>query len=110
MITGAENNTGVVMASRGVKTGKQPSPSLQMSPSKESRKPNVSPKAKVPSEGGGCTHCGKLNHTHETCFKIHGYPEWWNEFKARKQHEATTNGGSGRAALVNAEPQLSFMP
>ncbi|CAH9069478.1 unnamed protein product [Cuscuta epithymum] len=25
-----------------------------------------------------CTHCGKSNHTHETCFEIIGYPANWN--------------------------------
>ncbi|KAG5566326.1 hypothetical protein RHGRI_002058 [Rhododendron griersonianum] len=35
--------------------------------------------------------------------------EWWNELKAQKHREATSNEGSGRAALVNAEPQLSFI-
>ncbi|KAJ1389137.1 hypothetical protein SESBI_38551 [Sesbania bispinosa] len=28
---------------------------------------------------GGCTHCGNKNHTKETCFKIHCYPDWWHE-------------------------------
>jgi len=109
MITGAENSYGVVMASKGVKIGKQPLPSLHMSPSLEGRKQIVASKTKAPSKGGGCTHCGKLKHTHETCFKLHGYPEWWNEFKAKKQHEAATNGGSARVALMNSEPQLSLI-
>ncbi|XP_073263621.1 uncharacterized protein [Populus alba] len=62
---------------------------------------------------GGCSHCGNLKHTHETCFKIHGYPEWWTKLKARKQKEAA--GGTGRAAMVNSAPinpeaTLSLVP
>jgi hypothetical protein len=61
---GADNSSGVVMAS----------------------------KSKAPSEeGGGCTHCGKLKHTREICFK------------AKKQREATTSGGPGRAALIESQ-------
>ncbi|XP_045787537.1 uncharacterized protein LOC123882926 [Trifolium pratense] len=110
MITGAENNSGVVMASKGVNIGKQPLPPLHMSHSLEGRKKIAATKTKAPSEDGGCTHCGKSRHIRENCFKLHGYPEWWNEYKAKKQHEATTSGGSGgRAALMNSEPQLSFI-
>jgi len=58
----------------------------------------------------GCAHCGTTKHTRETCFKLHGYPNWWDELKARKQREAATNDGSGRAALVNVEPHLSLIP
>lgn len=32
-----------------------------------------------------CTHCGKNKHTYETCFLRVGYPEWWDEKKARPQ-------------------------
>ncbi|KAG5563641.1 hypothetical protein RHGRI_006177 [Rhododendron griersonianum] len=113
MITGTETTTGAVMASRGIKMGQQQSLSLQMpkngSSSTSSGSHFTNSKAKVQPEGGGCTHCKNPKHTRETCFKLHGYPEWWNELKARKHREATSNEGSGRAALVNAEPQLSFI-
>jgi hypothetical protein len=68
-----------------------------------------------------------MKHTRETCFKLHGYPEWWTELKARKHREfaggtgraaivnAESVGGTGRAAMVNAEPvtgepKLSLAP
>lgn len=54
-------------------------------------------------------HCGKSKHTRETCFKLNGYPDWWDEFKARKQRDGTLNGTSGRAALAHAEPHLSLI-
>ncbi|KAB5521352.1 hypothetical protein DKX38_025671 [Salix brachista] len=27
---------------------------------------------------GGCTHCGGNKHTKDTCFHLHGYPDWWH--------------------------------
>ena len=58
-------------------------------------------KLKTQAEGGGCTHCGNMKHTMETCFKLHGYPDWWHELKTKKKHE------SGRATLVSDE-SISF--
>jgi hypothetical protein len=37
-----------------------------------------------------CTHCGGTRHTKDTCFEIHGYPEWWKEGKKK-------TGGYNRA-------------
>ncbi|XP_050229442.1 uncharacterized protein LOC126678591 [Mercurialis annua] len=60
--------------------------------------------------GGGCTHCGNMRHTKEICFKLHGYPEWWQELKAKKKREASGGDNHGRAALMSVEPQLSLVP
>ncbi|KAJ0024300.1 hypothetical protein Pint_07129 [Pistacia integerrima] len=75
-------------------------------------KPNTTSKPKSQAEGGSCTHCGNSKHTRETCFQLHGYPEWWYTLKARKKQEVTAKGSSnsGQVALVNAEPQLSLIP
>ena len=82
MLTSTDT-TGTVMASKGVKIGQQQPPSLQLSKngSTSSRKPNTKARAKIQSKGG-CTHCGSMKHTRETCFNLHGYPDWWNEYKA----------------------------
>jgi hypothetical protein len=45
-------------------------------------------KSKTQVEGGGCTHCGNMKHTKETCFKLHGYPDWWHELKTKKKRES----------------------
>lgn len=67
------------------------------------------PKSKPQSDGGKCTHCGNMKHTCETCFKLHGYPEWWNDFQARKKREGPgTNEDTGRAAVASAEPPPSL--
>ena len=109
MLTSTDT-TGVVMASKGVKIGQQQPPSLQLSKNGSigAGKLNTNARAKTQSEGGGCTHCGSMKHTRETCFKSHGYPDWWNEYKAQKNRDVASNEGLGRATLVIAAPQLSF--
>jgi len=37
-----------------------------------------------------CTHCGMKKHTKETCFKIVGYSEWWEDSKPKNRKVATT--------------------
>ena len=89
MTSGSDIAPGVVLASKGLKPGK--------------------PKSKPQSDGMKCTHCGNIKHTRETCFKLHGYPEWWNDFQARKKHEGTIiNEDTGKAAVASAEHQLSL--
>ena len=104
MTAGAETTTsGAVMAIKGSRFG-QP-PTLVMG------KHHLSSKPKVPFDGGKCTHCGNTKHTRETCFKLHGYPEWWHELQARRKKGNTLpDEGIGRAATVTAEPQLSLIP
>ncbi|KAF7834785.1 uncharacterized protein G2W53_009644 [Senna tora] len=31
-----------------------------------------------------CSHCGRTGHIIEACFKKHGYPEWFKEYKLQK--------------------------
>jgi hypothetical protein len=71
---------------------------------------NGRPVTKSHGEGAGCTHCGNTKHTKDTCFKIHGYPDWWHELKAKKKPEARRNEHPGRAALISMEPTLSLVP
>ena len=52
-----------------------------------------------------------MKHTRETCFKLHGYPDWWNELHAWKRRDATrTDGETGKAALAIVESSLSLTP
>ncbi|XP_010497092.1 PREDICTED: uncharacterized protein LOC104774122 [Camelina sativa] len=37
---------------------------------------------------GPCTHCGRTNHSVDTCFELHGLPDWWIE------KHGDTRGGS----------------
>ncbi|KAL6331803.1 hypothetical protein AAG906_020146 [Vitis piasezkii] len=56
-----------------------------------------------------CTHCGNTKHTKETCFKLHGYPDWWHELKEKKsvkQVETTIR----LCSSYERELQLSLVP
>jgi hypothetical protein len=62
------------------------------------------------SDGLKCSHCGNLKHTQDTCFKLHGYPDWWNELRARKRRDTPgSTGGNDQAAVATADaPHLSL--
>lgn len=93
MISGVEAvASGAVMAIKGVKSG-------------QSQKSGSFSRSKGHSDGNKCTHCGSTKHTRETCFKLHGYPDWWHELQARKKPDVP-----GRAAVATAESQLSLIP
>ena len=70
------------MISRGMRNSPQNQFTLQVAKpgnsSSHGGRLNFS-KAKGQTEGGsnGCSYCGNMKHTRETCFKLHGYPEWW---------------------------------
>ncbi|KAL0456881.1 UNVERIFIED_CONTAM: Retrovirus-related Pol polyprotein from transposon RE1 [Sesamum latifolium] len=34
-----------------------------------------------------CLHCGRPGHTKETCFKLHGVPDWYRNLKDQKRRE-----------------------
>ncbi|XP_050147874.1 uncharacterized protein LOC126623114 [Malus sylvestris] len=38
-----------------------------------------------------CTYCDKDKHTRDTCFKLHGYPDWWVQ---KKENQKKGIGGS----------------
>ncbi|CAL8152273.1 unnamed protein product [Prunus armeniaca] len=46
----------------------------------------------TPTHGPDCEYCGDPRHTRETCFKLHGYPDWWATLKDRGQRNTTSNG------------------
>ncbi|CAL2264786.1 unnamed protein product [Prunus armeniaca] len=46
----------------------------------------------TPTHGLDCEYCGDPKHTRETCFKLHGYPDWWATLKDRGQRNMTSNG------------------
>ncbi|CAL2245601.1 unnamed protein product [Prunus armeniaca] len=45
----------------------------------------------IPTHGPDCEYCGDPRHTPETCFKLHGYPDWWATLKYRGQRNTTSN-------------------
>ena len=73
MISGAEVVTnGAVMATKGVRSGQ----------SQTLLKAGSSSRSRGHFDGNKCTHCGSTKHTWETCFKVHGYPDWWHKLQA----------------------------
>ncbi|RVW48564.1 hypothetical protein CK203_088439 [Vitis vinifera] len=106
MMMNKDTISGGAMLSRG---GHKPQHQLSFQTSSNGN-PNTTTKPKSQGEGGGCTHCGNTKHTKETCFKLHGYPDWWHELKAKKKCEASGGDNPGRAALMSVEPQLSLVP
>ncbi|XP_040990746.1 uncharacterized protein LOC121237889 isoform X2 [Juglans microcarpa x Juglans regia] len=112
MASGAEATSGgVVMATKGIKSRQFQTLVKSGSLSLSGGKSNSSARPKGQSDGGKCTHCGNAKHTRDTCFKLHGYPDWWHELQARKKRDpAAIEEGTGRAVVVTAEPQLSLIP
>ncbi|KAL0291224.1 UNVERIFIED_CONTAM: hypothetical protein Sangu_2540700 [Sesamum angustifolium] len=50
-----------------------------------------------------CGHYNKPGHSKETCFKIHGVPDWYRDLNDQRKK----NGGSGRAYTINDSEQQS---
>jgi hypothetical protein len=107
MTLGAESAPGMVMNSKGLKAGRYHTPMKTGFLSLNNDRPNPSVKMLAPSDGMKCTHCDKAKHTRETCFKLHGYPDWWHELQTRKKRD-TPNGSTGRVAIATGEPSLSL--
>ena len=114
MLTNNGNSTAAAMVSRGGKAYLPRQQALQITRSGtcSSGGRNIyhlaKTKRQVESESSGCSHCGNMKHTRDTCFKLHGYPEWWNELKTRKQRVVA--GDTGQAYLADNKPQLSLAP
>ncbi|KAI3703312.1 hypothetical protein L1987_73277 [Smallanthus sonchifolius] len=49
-----------------------------------------------------CSHCGMMKHTKEECFKIVGFPEWWNEGRNRTSKQGSLE--SKAAAAIGGNP------
>jgi hypothetical protein len=109
MITSDSTNIpGAILASKHFKPG-QTTPSSTRSLSRSNGKANISSKPRASFDGTKCSHCGNLKRTRENCFKLHGYPDWWNELQARKCRDVTgSNGGTGQATVATIEPRLSL--
>ncbi|KAF7814212.1 uncharacterized protein G2W53_028181 [Senna tora] len=58
-----------------------------------------------------CDHCKVNGHTRETCFKIHGYPEWFKELRekraGKKPVAAVAQDSSTKDTPITQESDLS---
>jgi hypothetical protein len=73
------------------------------SPNKNNSQTNNQSKDRI-----GYTHYGNFKHTHDTCFKIYGYSDWWKNLKIKKHNEKSNR--LGRVALVNIESEPVARP
>jgi hypothetical protein len=108
MISGDSiDNPGAVLASKSFRPGQ---PSSVKSLSLDNGKHGSGSRPRASSDGLKCTHCGNLKHTRDTCFKLHGYPDWWNELQAKKRRDAPeSTGGKGQAAVATADAPISSL-
>lgn len=67
-------------------------------PNKNNSWTNNQPKARI-----GYTRYGNFKHTHDICFKIYGYSDWWKNLKIKKHNEKSNR--LGQIALVNIESE-----
>jgi len=108
MLTNNGNSTASAMVSRGGKAYLPQQQALQITRSGTSSSGGhntyhlAKTKGQVETESSGCSYCGNMKHTRDTCFKLHGYQEWWNELKTRK-HKAVT-GDTGQVSLADTKP------
>ncbi|KAB2634020.1 hypothetical protein D8674_039169 [Pyrus ussuriensis x Pyrus communis] len=49
-----------------------------------------------------CNHCNGTKHTEETCFEIHGYPEWYWERKKELKARGNKRAGQARMAATGS--------
>ena len=57
----------------------------------------------------GCSHCGGSRHTKEGCFKLVGYPNWWDDLLKRKaatKAPAPRTGGKANLATTNHPDEI----
>ncbi|XP_058075459.1 uncharacterized protein LOC131223909 [Magnolia sinica] len=101
--SGHTETPGAVLASKSFRPRQSTPPSTE-SLSLDNGKTGMPSKPRASSDGVKCSHCGNLKHTRDTCFKLHGYLNWWNELQARKHHD----GEPGKVAVATAEPSLSL--
>ncbi|CAO2817531.1 unnamed protein product [Amaranthus hypochondriacus] len=52
-----------------------------------------------------CSYCGGSRHTNDECFKLIGYPEWWEDLQKWKgATKAPVNQAGGKALFSTADP------
>ncbi|KAK4392671.1 hypothetical protein Sango_2044900 [Sesamum angolense] len=54
-----------------------------------------------------CTHCDRSGHTKDTCFKIHGTPDWYKDLVEQKRRDS---GAQGRNFIACVEDKRGQPP
>ncbi|XP_076917379.1 uncharacterized protein LOC143577429 [Bidens hawaiensis] len=50
-----------------------------------------------------CTHCQMKRHTKEQCFRLVGYPEWWEDGQKPKNNQRSRGDGRGASVTKGGE-------
>lgn len=73
----------------------------------------ISQKSSTSKKDRKCTHCGGTGHIANTCFRLHGYPDWHPKGKKTSQASSTakeeeTNSRGNLASGFTAKSGISF--
>ncbi|KAK4389889.1 Retrovirus-related Pol polyprotein from transposon RE2 [Sesamum angolense] len=55
-----------------------------------------------------CDHCERTGHTRETCFKLHGTPDWYKELNEQRKKQPTRGINETYQRKLAAEEQVNF--
>ncbi|KAF7833140.1 uncharacterized protein G2W53_015473 [Senna tora] len=67
---------------------------------------NFNKKKEVTKKDRYCNYCNKAGHLEEACFKKFGYPDWFKEFK-NKKNQSAVNAVSGAVAVETEQKKES---
>ncbi|CAM8944481.1 unnamed protein product [Rhodiola kirilowii] len=57
-----------------------------------------------------CSHCGRPNHDVSSCFKLHGYPEWWEELRRKRSGNQPPSSGARRGRGASEHNREALTP
>ncbi|KAJ0927704.1 putative RNA-directed DNA polymerase [Helianthus annuus] len=65
-------------------------------------KPNSGSLNRIDKSKLKCTHCGMMKHTKDQCFKLVGFPEWWNDGHKKGKNIGGNDGGKTATTIGNS--------
>ncbi|KAL2239212.1 UNVERIFIED_CONTAM: Retrovirus-related Pol polyprotein from transposon RE2 [Sesamum indicum] len=54
-----------------------------------------------------CSHCHKSGHTRETCFQLHGTPDWYKTLNDNRREKASSSGVKGFAGAATDDKDIA---
>ena len=109
MENGSNEGMGAGLTFKGLKTG--PNPSGKEGVLVLNKSNPTGPNLKQWIKCLKCSHYGNSKHTRDTCFKLHGYPDWWQKLQAKKKcNDTNIEPNTSKMTVATTEPQLSPIP
>ncbi|KAL2226638.1 UNVERIFIED_CONTAM: Retrovirus-related Pol polyprotein from transposon RE1 [Sesamum indicum] len=53
-----------------------------------------------------CTHCNKMGHSRDTCFRLHGTPDWYKELTRRRNRDMGSTKAYNVGTITRPENQM----